>query len=118
MAELINRETALDARPVRRAALETARDADGALRLAFDFARPSWQCRLGAPAKARRTFVLDELGAEVYELCDGKNSVGSIAEMFAVRHKVSLGEAEHSVSEYLKTMLKKGIIMMEVDRVK
>ncbi len=116
MAELINREAALEARPVRREALETARDADGALRLSFDFARPRWQCRLGAPEKARRTFVLDELGAEVYEQCDGKNSAGQITERFARKHKISQGEAEHSVSEYLKTMISKGIILMEVDR--
>lgn len=116
--DLLKRETALDARPVRREVLETSHDADGSLRLTLEFGRPRWQCRLGAPPVTRRTFVLDEIGAEVYEDCDGSNSVSALAGKFAGRYKVSLAEAEYSVSEYLKTMMKKGLVNMEVDRAK
>jgi hypothetical protein len=63
-----------------------------------------------------RSFGLDVLGREVYEACDGRTKVKEIIHGFAKTHRVSLSEAEVSVTTFLKTLMTKGLVYMAVDK--
>lgn len=112
----ITRPSAMGARPQPTPVAERSTGKLGELNLVVEFARPGWQRRLGAPATCRRTFVLDGLGREVYEACDGRRTVAQIATRFARAHRVSAAEAEQSVAAYFKTLMSKGLIAMVMDR--
>jgi len=111
----LNREVALSARPVRVPAKKTKVDDKGELHVTMEYTRPGWQQRLGGTEKCERTFVLDKLGREVYEWCDKDRSVKQVVDEFVRKHKVSVAEAEYSVTTYLKTLLKKDLVAMAVD---
>ena len=85
---------------------------DGGLRVTVEYERPAWQRRLGAGARGRRTFELDPLGHEVYATCDGTRTVGHLIRDFAALHRVSLAEAEISITSYLRTLTTKGIVAL------
>ena len=63
-----------------------------------------------------RTLVLDKVGSEVWNLCDGKRRVIDIINYLVKTHKLSSYEAEVSLITYLKMLMKKGIIGMEVKK--
>lgn len=111
----ITRDIAMQARPCRLPVEDCETDKKGDLRVTLDYERPRWQRTIGAPAKCRRTYVLDSLGRELYELLDDRKTVGEIVKGFAGKHKVSVAEAEYSVTTYLKTLMSKGLVMMAVD---
>ena len=62
--------------------------------------------------------ALDKLGTEVYNACDGKTGVRALMKRFGADHKLSLAEAEMSVTQYLKTLVSKGLIVIAIDREK
>lgn len=88
----------------------------GKLRITVRLRRARWVKWLGGSGEFERTYSLDKFGQEVYEACDGKTTVLKIVKRFANRHRISMPEAEASVTEFLKTMLSKGLIGMEVDK--
>ena len=110
----ISRESALDARPLRRDAVRSTVEGNGELSVVVEFERAGWLKRLDGKEHVRKTFVLDGLGREVYEACDGKQSVKDIVSRFAQEHHVSVAEAEYSVTTYLKTLMGKGLVGMEL----
>ena len=112
----LTREGALAARPRPVRPVSATADEKGELRVTMEYARPRWQRVLGAEERCRRTFVLDRLGREVYEYCDGARTVRDLVAGFADRHKVSVAEAEYSVTHYLKTLAAKGLVVLEVER--
>lgn len=61
----------------------------------------------------KRKIQLDLLGKSVWNLLDGKNNVKKIINEFAARHKVNKKEAEVSVTLFLKSLGKKGLIGMK-----
>jgi hypothetical protein len=73
-----------------------------------------WQKWFGAPSEYDRRYVLDALGREVLEACDAQASVREIVDRFARGHNVSVPEAEIAVTAYLKTLMAKGLIEIEV----
>jgi len=77
--------------------------------------RPRWQRLLGAGSQTERSFGLDAYGREVFEACDGKRSVRAINRRFAKAHRIALAEAEMAVAAFLKTLLAKGLVAMEID---
>ena len=108
----IDRDQALTARPVQLPVVRTEDRDDGGLLVTVELTRAGWKTWLGAPQKFVRTFGLDTLGREVYEACDGKNSVKRIVRDFAKTHHITVPEAEISVATYLKTLMTKGLIAM------
>jgi hypothetical protein len=89
---------------------------NGRLYVTIEFVRPRWQQFLGASKVLERTFGLDDYGREVFEACDGKTTVMEIAKRFARNHKISIAEAEVSVSTFLKTLLARGMVGIEMER--
>jgi hypothetical protein len=112
----VNRELAMNARPTLSGIVRNSATENGELRLTAHYTRPRWQRLLGADEKGTRTFVLDKLGREVYEACDGQRRVRDLVSKFAQKHRVSLAEAEHSVTTYLRTLLTKGLLVMKMEK--
>jgi hypothetical protein len=112
----LDRNFAMRATPRPLPVLKREEGKPDELRLTAAFERPGWQRRLGADRQCRRTFVLDALGREVYEYCNGDRDVGDIVRLFSERHHVSAAEAEYSVTTYLKTLMAKGLLAMEVQK--
>lgn len=88
----------------------------GELRVRVGVESARWQRWLGGARHVERDFVLDRLGREVYDACNGEAEVRTIAAAFAETHQVSLAEGELSVSTYLKTLTTKGLVAITMSR--
>jgi hypothetical protein len=84
------------------------------LYLTVEFNRPKWQQLLGAKKDCQRTFGLDDYGQEVLNACDGKTNISRIIKKFAKSHKLTLVEAEASVSSFMYTLMERGLIGIQV----
>lgn len=109
------RDMALRARPHKLPPVQRE-SKDGKLYVTVQFNRPRWQQLLGAGVTCRRTFGLDTYGQRVYESCDGKRTVRDVIRRFAAATHVSVPEAEMAVTQFMRTLLSKGLIAMEMER--
>lgn len=112
----LTRVRVLAAVPVQLPTVSRTELDGGELRVRVRVESARWQRWIGAGHQMERDFVLDRLGREVYDACDGKTDVRSIAAAFAVAHQVSLAEGELSVSAYLKTLTTKGLAAIALPR--
>jgi hypothetical protein len=78
--------------------------------------RPRWQRFLGADETLERTFGLDRYGQLVYRSCDGKRPVRQIIHQFAKETHVSEPEAEMAVTKFMHTLIRKGLIVVEMEK--
>ena len=108
-----SRKAALRGRPVKLPALEKELKEEK-LYITVQYERPGWQRVLGAERTCRRTFALDAYGQSVYDRCDGRTSVRKIIEDFAAKHHVSVAEAELSVTTFMKTLVGKGLVGIQM----
>ena len=53
---------------------------------------------------------LDALGTSVWDLIDGKRSVGSMIQTFAETHRLENREAEVSVTQFIRELGKRGLL--------
>lgn len=109
------RRAAFRARPRINPPVRTARR-DGKLYVTVRFQRPAWQRILGADARCERTFGLDAYGQDVYRWCDGRRTVEEVVRVFAEKTRISVPEAEMCVTRFLRTLLAKGLIVMEMEK--
>lgn len=58
----------------------------------------------------RRRVALDEVGATVWELCNGQRNINSIVESVSRSYKLTRREAEASVTMFLQTLAKRNYI--------
>ena len=86
------------------------------LYVTVQFERPRWQQVLGADATCERTFGLDAYGRQVYENCDGRRTVRQIISRFANQTKISKPEAEVAVTKFMRTLITKGLIAMQMEK--
>ena len=63
-----------------------------------------------------RTMMLDQIGAQVWDMCDGKTTVDTMIRKLSEEHKLNLKEAEVSLLTYLKSLGKKHLIGFLVDK--
>lgn len=111
-APRIDRRTALSFRPVKLPVLGREDLPGGRARVKVSLVTPRWVRLLGGRAEMERTFGLDALGREVYDMCDGRTEVSGMVRRFARSHKISVPEAELSVTTFLKTLMSKGLVGM------
>lgn len=104
----------MDGRPHIMSGLRIVEEADGSVKVFIRFQRSKWQKWLGAPPEYQRQYLLDTLGREVFDACDGGTPVRKIVERFAAAHSLNVTEAEMAVTKYLKTLMMKRIIGMEI----
>lgn len=109
------REIAMGAVPHQLPVVCRARKQDKVY-LTIRFERPRWQRILGAAETCDRTFGLDAYGRRVYESCDGHRTVREIVRHFARQTHVSEPEAELAVTRFLRTLMSKGLVAMEMER--
>jgi len=59
---------------------------------------------------AYKRVELDEIGSQVWELCDGERNVDGLTQEMVRRHKLSRLEAETSLTAFLRTLTRRGFI--------
>jgi hypothetical protein len=59
--------------------------------------------------------VLNEVGARIWSLVDGRRSIEEIAKQIFAEFKVSQPEAEQDVADFIQQLLVKGIITNRID---
>ncbi len=64
------------------------------------------------PFRSERAVVIDPLGQEVWERCDGRRQVEQIIDEFASSHRLRFHEARLSVELFLKQLTQRGAIAM------
>lgn len=62
------------------------------------------------PLSKDRAVALDGIGREVWDGCDGVNTVERIVENFSSSHHVSFHQARLSVMEFLRLLTRRGMI--------
>jgi hypothetical protein len=113
--KIIPRQVALSARPLQTDGVARQELPDGGIGLTTRVKRSTWMRVLGARENFERTFQLDYLGRDVYDACNGSHDVQTIVRNFALKHKISLPEAEIAVTTFLKTLMGRGLIAMALD---
>lgn len=109
------RQAALKGRPVQLPPVRRE-EKNGKLYVTVRFKRPGWQRVLGAEETCKRTFGLDAYGRQVYAGCNGKRTVEEIIGVFAGDNRISRPEAEMAVTRFMKTLISKGLIAVEMDK--
>ena len=113
--QLISREDSLNAVPLKSPVIASEKKNDKLL-LTVEFERPRWQQFLGAEKKCTKTFALDNIGSAVYQLCNGENTVATIIKKISQDYKISISDAEISVTTFMKTLIAKGLIAIAVQK--
>jgi len=114
----LDRQDSLAAKPVLNRLVKLERDEDGNIILQVprrDTAMARTVARVfGIPPYKR--VALDELGTFVIELCDGQNTVREMVDKLAKRFKLNHREAEVSLSTFLRTLGRRSIIGLVIER--
>jgi len=108
----LSREQSLASVPLRNQAVREEQTDAGETRLVIPL-RPAWWARALSRVfyvPKQRRVVLDEIGAYVWGLCDGKKSVRDIVAALSARYKLHRKEAEISVVAYLRQLARRGLI--------
>lgn len=74
--------------------------------------RPKYLKPLSWLVKVRptRTIVLDRLGTQIWQSCDGQRTVEQIVDGFAQAHRLSFHEARTAVTGYLRELIERGAL--------
>ena len=80
---------------------------DGGVRISVPVKRIWW---FKAPADAKKTFELDEVGRFVWDLCDGKTTLKRMIESLAEKYQLNLREAEVSTLKFLEMLSRKRLV--------
>jgi hypothetical protein len=96
-------------------ALETQHRSDGSLVVSVPIPRPkylvpplSWIL----PFSPNRRVELEPVGSGVLGMCDGRRTVEAIIETFAADHKLSFREAQLAVTQVLRQLMKRGLVVI------
>ena len=106
----IERKTALACRPVKLPIVRREELPEGKARITVMLGAPKLVRLLGGKNEVERTFGLDTLGREVYAMCAGESDVEAIIARFGRAHRLSLAEAELSVTTFMKTLMARGLV--------
>ncbi len=111
-------EQVLLSRPIRNEGLQAEPLPDGGIRVVVERRREWWVRALAVvlPIPKRRPIELDEVGKQVWDLCDGEHTLRDMVKVFQQRHKLSRAEAEWSLRTYLRDLGKRGLVVIAVDR--
>ena len=107
------RNAALGGKPHRTPTVKQ-KEENGKLYVTVQLERSRWQRILGADKARERTFGLDAYGRRVYECCDGEQTVQAIINRFAKSTHVSVPEAEMAVTKFVRTLMSKGLLVIEM----
>ncbi len=83
--------------------------------------REAWWVRLlnvVVPVPRERIFELDEVGRELWALCDGEHTLEDMIQAFVDHHKLTRAEADWSLRTYLRDLGKRGLVGFAVEKAK
>ena len=108
----------LKSRPARNAALDWEKTDDDEVSITLTRGT-DWKARILSKIfwiPERRTLLLDQIGTQVWEMCDGKTSVDAMIRKLSEEHQLNLKEAEVSLLNYLQNLGKKRLVGFLVDK--
>lgn len=114
----LTRQQAMAAWPVRNPALAARTDDDGLVSVDLP-RRKDW---VGGMLSFlffvpdSKPVQLDEVGTFVWNLCDGEHTVNDIAAALAREYQLNRREVEVSLTQYLQTLGKRGMIAFAIAR--
>jgi len=88
-------------------------DSTGDMVIHVPLEKKAWAARLERfiPSPQKRHILLDEIGADVWSLCDGETSIDTIRQRIATKYRLNHKEAEASVLEFLKMLARRKLIV-------
>lgn len=108
----IGREAMFKSKPVRNDRLEWEKNQDEEIVVTLK-RDDSWKVRILSKLfwiPDQKTLMLDQLGTQVWEMCDGRTTVEAMIRNLSETHKLNLKEAEISLLAYLKKLGQKGLV--------
>ena len=108
----LSREAMLNSRPARNEALAWDENDDGEVVIKVE-RQESLRVRLLSKVfyiPQERKITLDEVGTEVWQMCNGKTSVAQMIERLGKKYQLNRKEAEVSLLSYLKTLGQKRFV--------
>jgi len=113
----LTREQAMGARPVRNPAVPWKLNDDGnvvvILRRRGDLTGRVLSWIFMVPQQ--KSMELDEVGSTVWQHCDGERTVWEVVDMLATKYKLNKREVEISLTQYLRTLGKRGMLGFVID---
>jgi hypothetical protein len=108
----LTREAMMNSRPARNELLQWERNDKGEAQIKVT-RQETWKVRLLSKlfyVPKDRTITLDEVGSEVWQMCNGQTSVAQMIDSLKDKYKLDRKEAEVSLLSYLKTLGQKRFV--------
>ena len=108
----IGREAMFKSKPVRNDQLTWEANEAGEVAVTLERGE-SWKVRVLSKLfwiPNQKTLVLDEIGSQVWNMCDGRTTVEAQIRKLSEVHKLNIKEAEISLLAYLKKLGQKGLV--------
>jgi len=102
----------LTSRPARNEAVAWEKNDDGEVQIIVT-RQNTWKVRLLSKIfyiPRQRKITLDEVGTEVWQMCNGRTTVSQMIEGLSDRYQLNRKEAEVSLLAYLKTLAQKRFV--------
>ena len=102
----------LASRPTRNDSLRWEQSDEGEVRVVVE-RQETWKVKLLSKVfyiPKERKITLDEVGTEVWQMCNGRNSVGQMIDLLSEKYQLNRKEAEVSLLQYLKTLGQKRFV--------
>lgn len=108
----LSRDEAFEARPVRNPALKWRINEEDVVEVIVPRRKDMFGRLMGFLffVPESRPITLDEVGTRVWNLCDGEHTVQEIVAELSKDYKLQRREVEVSLTEYLRTLGKKGMV--------
>jgi hypothetical protein len=108
----LSRDEAFEARPVRNPSLKWRISDEGVVEVIVPRRKDMFGRLMGFLffVPESRPITLDEVGTAVWDLCDGEHTVEQMVKALSKEYKLQRREVEVSLTEYLRTLGKKGMV--------
>ena len=111
----LTRQDALGAKPEQLVKAKIQVTEDGGAKLTIPLQTTRWTGMIfRLPENATKTFELDELGLFIWNSCDGKTSVQQMIRQLSQQRRLTLREVEVATLQFLQTLIRKGLIGVQV----
>ncbi len=114
-AEELTWRRILASRPAAAPQCEVVKDTDRMISFRVQSHRPwflvppvSWLIR----PRLVRIVRLDQMGAEIWRLCDGSRTLEAIVDRFAAANGLTFHEARVSVMHYIHLLMERGVLVV------
>ncbi|MCK5527274.1 MAG: PqqD family protein [Candidatus Latescibacteria bacterium] len=108
----------LGSKPIRNELVHWERDDNGEVLITLT-RQTGWKINLLAKifyVPKERKIGLDEIGSQVWEMCDGKHTVDRMIRRLAQTHQLNRREAEVALTTYLRQLGKKRLVGFAVSK--